>query len=197
MSTMTQNDLQAAVMYLLRQAAERKYEGFRPDYTVGFEVTAASRAVRGWEQQYDAAVAERAAEAEVAYARAERNYEEAVRDEMRAQWADLKAHGVARLRLALGSRYLPRDLRAWAKRQYGLAIKSRNPWAVALVILTLRDAVEWEQAHDALADEDRLALQHALGEEQARWVAKQSLDEVVYDGLDQLRSTVGVGEPRA
>jgi len=146
---MTRDELKASVAFLLRTIAERRLEGRRPDYVVGFDVTRDSRATLGWERQYDAIMAEREPQASAEYSADVAEYEAAVRDYMREEWNDLKAHGMGRLQRACRSRHLPADLRKWAQRQLALAMKSPNALAVAYAVLVLRDAAEWEAAHEA------------------------------------------------
>jgi hypothetical protein len=187
-------DLKGTVLSLLRDAAEAKLGERRPDFTVGFDVTRDSRATFGWERAYDAAIAERVPVAEAEHEALCAEYEASVRHEVAKQLADLRRTGLRRLRIALASRHLPADLKKWATRQFGLALKKRNPWAVAYIVLILRDVVEWEASHDELDAEERRALEEAVAQEQAEWVRKNTLPNEDYDGLSTMPSLLGVGE---
>lgn len=191
----THTDLKGTVLSLLRDAAEAKLGERRPDLILGFDVTRDTRATFGWERTYDAAVAERAPSAEAEHEALCAEWEASVRSTVAKELRDLRRTGMRRLRIALASRYLPADLRAWAKRQYGLALKKRNPWAVAYIVLILRDVVEWESVHDPLEAEERKALDEALAQEQAAWVRRNTLAEDAYDGSPSLKSLAGRDEP--
>lgn len=180
-------DLKNAVASLLRDQAERKYGERRPDLVVGFDVSRTSRAVFGWERRYDAEVAERTVELEAKHAAALEEYESAVREWMVAEWKNLKATGMQRLRLAVSNRYLPDDLRRWAKRQLAKAEVKPNPWAVAYVVLVLRDVVDWESAHDEFSpEEDEAFANDPVAQEQAAWAYKRELEAEPYDGNPEL-----------
>jgi len=187
----THTDLKGTVLSLLRDAAEAKLGERRPDLIVGFDVTRDTRATLGWERNYAAAVAERVPHLETEHEALCAEYEVSLRRTVAKELRDLRRTGMRRLRIALASRYLPADLKAWAKRQYGLALKKRNPWAVAYIVLILRDVVEWESAHDPLETEERKALTEAMAQEQAAWVRRQTLQRDGYLGTPRILRGVG------
>lgn len=195
MSTCTANDVRATVIALIRDAVEAKLGERRPDLIVGFDVTRSTREVFGWERVYDAAVAESAPSAEVEHEALCAEWETSVRSAVAKELSDLRRTGLRRLRIALSNRYLPADLRKWAHRQFERAVKKRNPWAVAYVVLILRDVVEWESIHDPLESEERKALDEALVQEQAAWVRRNTMAEDAYDGSPSLKSLAGKDEP--
>jgi hypothetical protein len=163
---MTRNAMSDAVLWLLRNAAERLFGEYAPDFVVGVvptEYSAEAEIDRPWEQYdhqgelcywgglYDAAVAERWEACEAEYAAASASHEARIDRWIVEQLADLQATGMQRLVLACRNRHLPAELRRWAGRQHAAALRSTSPdaWvAVAFAVLTLRDAVEWEAAHD-------------------------------------------------
>lgn len=189
-------DLKGTVISLLRDSAEAKLSELRPDYIVGFDVSRSSRATLGWERRYDAAVAEREAHVATEYEALCAEHEVALRRVMAHELNELRQSGMRRLRRALRSRYLPADLKAWATRQFTLALKKRNPWAVAYLVLVLRDVVEWESAHDA-DDSDALRAfeASALEQAQAEWVRTHTLEQDAYDGSPSLKALAGRDEP--
>lgn len=157
MSQMTTNDVRATVLELLVERAERQLT--RPDFVVGFDVTSETRATLGWERAYDAAVAERLPEAEAQYASEVTRYGASVHALVVSQLQHLRATGIARVRLLLEDGYLPDELHRWAERQLAKAVKSKNPWSLAYLVLVLQDAAEWEADHDAYGDVGTAAAQ--------------------------------------
>lgn len=185
---MTRDEMKAQVAFLLRTIAERVLEGTRPDYVVGFEVSRTSQGVWGWERRYDAAVAERAASAQAEYEAWGEVYERSVRRIMTAEWNELKAHGMGRLRLALASKYVTPELRHWAMGQYVRLRSKPDALAIAYLVLVLRDAAEWEAAHDADAAESMLddCVTRSYGDERG--------GEYDGPGTDTWLSGVGSGQ---
>lgn len=165
-------DLKGTVRALLRDAVEADLGETRPDLLVGFDVSAASRATLGWERRYAAAVEAGLPAAEAEHAAAVSDYEARVRAAMAAKLNDLRVTGDARVSQLIGSRHLPKDLRAWAVRQLQRAREARSRWGVAYIYLMLRSAFEWEVAH--LPEYE---AQDAMSAEQRRWVAKHCADE--------------------
>lgn len=193
---MLPSDLRDTVIALLRDAAESALSERRPDYTVGFDVTVSSRQTFGWHRRYAEEVAAREPQARSEYEASLAEYEAAVRAEMAVQLATLRRTGLGRLRIALASRYLPADLRQWAKRQFALALKKRNPWAVAYLVLVLRDVVEWERDQEEVDPSDLERFEaSALEQAQAEYVRHHTLDLDAYDGSPSLKALAGKDEP--
>lgn len=180
---MTKDDLKATVSYFLREQAEALLEGRRPELTLGFEVSRASRAQHGWQRAYAAEVAARTPALEAAYVAEQARYEAAVRALMVQLWKQLVAELPGRVRNALRHRAVPADMRRWAERQVARATEAKSVLGLAYVVLTLRSVVEWEAAHEATDAGDPAWT--ALDEEQARWVAAQTLEQDEYPGFDE------------
>jgi hypothetical protein len=193
----TIDDVKATVMYLLRTRAESLLEGSRPDVAVSLTASRASRQTFGWETRLDAVTAEALADADVREAAWAVEYEQRVRRIMTAEWDDLKATGVRRLQRAVRSSRVPAELRDWGKRQLVKAIKANNPWPVAYAVLVLRDAAEWEAAHDAIDDVEIAAFADSpLAQMQAEWVEHHTLAQDEYDGTPSLKALAGHDEPQ-
>lgn len=190
---MNRREMKLTVLALVRDRALARYEHYTPDLVV--DDAPVSRATREWaatspvgRAALAALAAENEARASARFADADAEFEVAVRRAVIAELRNLRLTGLRRLRLACASRYLPTDLRTWARRQLAKAEAAgpRAAWAVAYAVLVLRDAAEWETAHDGEA-----AAASALEEVQAEWVEAHTLEAGEYNGMD--RNTAGEG----
>jgi hypothetical protein len=193
-STMTIDDVQQTVLFMLRTRAESLLEGSRPDVVVSLTPTRASRQTFGWEAKLDALTAEQLAHAERREAAWAAEYEQRIRRIMVAEWNELKATGVRRLQRAIRHPHVPADLRAWGARQLAKAIKTSNPWSVAYAVLVLRDAAAWEAEQQPSVDE--IDADSPAAQMQAEWVAHHTLPTDEYDGLPSLKALAGNDEPQ-
>jgi len=209
---MTTKDLANTVAFFLRSNAEEALADRRPSLEIGFEVTALSRAVYGWEAEYDRLVAEAEPGVVAAHEVELDGYEAAVRDHMVAEWEDLKVTGMARLYRACRNSHLPltveddgpgripereahermrsrslRDLRRWARDEYMALQAAPCVWRTAFAVLTVREVVGYEADHNAPKEgfEDHLLVQELARLELHRTtqaIATGKEDAEVFDG---------------
>jgi len=209
---MTSAETKNAVAFFLRSNAEEALADRRPSLEIGFEVTALSRAVYGWEAEYDRLVAEAEPGVVAAHEEALDRYEAAVREHMVLEWEDLKWSGMARLGRACRNSHLPskveadgparisdreahdrmrsrslRDLRRWAQAEYVALQAAPCVWRTAFAVLTLRDVVGYEADHNAPLEgfEDSELVRELVRLELHRTannIATGKEDEDVFDG---------------
>jgi hypothetical protein len=152
---LTMREIKDTVVHLLWTGVEQWIASVpelgMPDLIVGVQESRRARELDPSGERYWALINERTPQVDDEYDAACEQHERLVDALVRRQLRRLEADGFQRLAMACGNRHLPADLRRWARRQYDRAVASRARdawWQVAYAVLVLRDAAEWEAAHD-------------------------------------------------
>lgn len=145
------DSLKLAVRWFLFAAVEEIVGTPVADLPLDLELSALSRADFRAERKADSIAKDAMRVLDAAEAHDTRALHWAHRKLAAAMLRDLRANGVERVRLALASRHLPADLRAWGRKQLKRALAKQgkaNGYAIAYLALNLESAIAHEAAHE-------------------------------------------------